>query len=94
VIFSPKLTANTNILKLNLFNTYSSSLQPIGVSVQIQTLDHIFPNQIFNGGSKSSCSGKFHPLKVHSALFFPTPTLDFFFRLSSTGAFHRAFDSY
>jgi hypothetical protein len=41
--FVSKLTANANILKSNLFNTYSSSLQPIGVSVQIQTLGHLFP---------------------------------------------------
>jgi hypothetical protein len=41
--FIPKLTANANILKSNLFNTYSSSLQPIGVSVQIQTLGHLPP---------------------------------------------------
>jgi hypothetical protein len=41
--FILKLTANATILKSNLFNTYSSSLQPIGVSVQIQTLGHPFP---------------------------------------------------
>jgi hypothetical protein len=41
--FIPKLTANASILKSNLFNTYSSSLQPIGVSIQIQTLGHPFP---------------------------------------------------
>jgi hypothetical protein len=41
--FIPKLTANANILKSNLFNIYSSSLQPIGVPVQIQTLGHLSP---------------------------------------------------
>jgi hypothetical protein len=41
--FISKLTANANIFKSNLFNTYSSSLQPVGVSVQIQTLGHLFP---------------------------------------------------
>jgi hypothetical protein len=41
-VFIPKLTPITNVFKSNMFNTYSSSLQPIGVSVQIQTLDHLF----------------------------------------------------
>jgi hypothetical protein len=41
--FIPKLTVNTNVFKSNLLNTYSSSLQSIGVSVQIQTLGHLFP---------------------------------------------------
>jgi hypothetical protein len=41
--FIPKLTANTNVLKSNLFNTYSFSLQSIRVFVQIQTLGHLFP---------------------------------------------------
>jgi hypothetical protein len=37
--FIPKLTAIANVFKSNLFNTYSLSLQSIGVSVQI----HLFP---------------------------------------------------
>jgi hypothetical protein len=41
--FIPKLTVNANVFKSNLFNTYSLSLQSIGVSVQIQTLGHLFP---------------------------------------------------
>jgi hypothetical protein len=41
--FIPKLTVNANVFKSNLLNTYSSSLQFIGVSVQIQTLGHLFP---------------------------------------------------
>jgi hypothetical protein len=41
--FIPKLTANANVFKSNLFNTYSSSLQSIEVSVQIQTLGHLSP---------------------------------------------------
>jgi hypothetical protein len=41
--FIPKLTANANIFKSNLCNTYSLSLQSIGVSAQIQTLGHLFP---------------------------------------------------
>jgi hypothetical protein len=41
--FIQKLTADTNVFKSNLFNTYSFSLQSIGVFVQIQTLGHLFP---------------------------------------------------
>jgi hypothetical protein len=41
--FIPKLTPIANVLKLDLFNTYSLSSQSIGVSVQIQTLGHLFP---------------------------------------------------
>jgi hypothetical protein len=41
--FIPKLTVDANVFESNLFNTYSSSLQSIGVSVQIQTLGHLFP---------------------------------------------------
>jgi hypothetical protein len=41
--FIPKLTPIANVFKSNLFNTYSLSSQSIGASVQIQTLDHLFP---------------------------------------------------
>jgi hypothetical protein len=41
--FIPKLTPIANVFKSNLFNIYSLSLQFIGVSVQIQTLGHLFP---------------------------------------------------
>jgi hypothetical protein len=41
--FIPKLTPIANVFKLNLFNTYSLSLQSIGASVQIQTLVHLSP---------------------------------------------------
>jgi hypothetical protein len=41
--FIPKSTAIANVFKPNLFNNYSLSLQSIGVSVQIQTLGHVFP---------------------------------------------------
>jgi hypothetical protein len=54
-----------------------------------------FPQaQIYNGGSKSSCSGKFHPRKLHSALSFRFFTSDFSLRLFVTGALHWAFDSH
>jgi hypothetical protein len=42
--FIPNLTVNANVFKPNLFNTYSLPLQSIRVSVQIQTLGHLFPN--------------------------------------------------
>jgi hypothetical protein len=41
--FILKLTVNASAFKSNLFNTYSLSLQSIGVFVQIQTLGHVFP---------------------------------------------------
>jgi hypothetical protein len=34
--FIPKLTVNADVFKSNMFNTYSLSLQSIGVSVQIK----------------------------------------------------------
>jgi hypothetical protein len=92
--FIPKLTAIANIFKSNLFNTYSLSLQSIGVSVQIQTLGHLFPKLKSSMASKSSCSGKFHPRKFYSALPFSIFTSDSSLRLFLIGAFHRAFDSY
>jgi hypothetical protein len=53
-----------------------------------------FPKaRIFNGGSKSSCSGKIHPRKFHLALPFSIFTSDFSLRLFLIGAFHRSFDS-
>jgi hypothetical protein len=93
--FIPKLTAIANVFKSNPFNTYSLFPQFIGVFVQTQTLGHLSPQaQIFNGGSKSSCSGKFHPRKFQSALPFSIFTSDFSLCLFLIGAFHRAFDSY
>jgi hypothetical protein len=41
--FIPKFTPIANVFKLDLFNTYSLSPQSIEVSVQIQTLGHLFP---------------------------------------------------
>jgi hypothetical protein len=41
--FIPKLTPIANVLKSNLFNTYSFSSQSVGVFAQIQTLGHLFP---------------------------------------------------
>jgi hypothetical protein len=49
--------------------------------------------QIPNGRSKSSCSSKYHPRELHSALSFRF-YLRFLLRLVLTGAFHRAFDSH
>jgi hypothetical protein len=77
-----------NFVELNQFNTHSFSLQSVGVSAQIQTLGHQSPTQISNGGPKSSCSGKSHPLEVHSVLPFLIPILDFFLYLFLIGSIH------
>jgi hypothetical protein len=92
--FIPKLTPIANAFRLNLFNTYSLSSQSVGVSVQIQTLGHLFPKL------RSSMSGQNQAAQVN---FIPVSFIrhylfDFYFRflplLFLTGAFHRAFDSH
>jgi hypothetical protein len=93
--FIPNMTVNANAFK-------PKSVQHLFSLPSIHRWLRSDPNprssfpqaQIFNGGSKSSCSGKSHPLKVHSALFFSTLSSDFFFRLFLIGALHRAFDSH
>jgi hypothetical protein len=92
--FIPKLTPIANVFKLNLFNTYSLSSQSIGASVHPNPRSSFAQAPISNGGSKSSCSSKFHPRKLHSALSLRFFTSDFSLRLFVTGAFHRAFDSH
>jgi hypothetical protein len=57
--FIPKLTAIANVFKSNLFNTYFLFLQSIGVSVQIQTLGHLFPKL------KSSMAGQNQAAQVN-----------------------------
>jgi hypothetical protein len=57
--FIPKLTPIANVFKLDLFNTYSLSSQSIGVSVQIQTLGHLFPKL------KSSMAGQNQATQVN-----------------------------
>jgi hypothetical protein len=51
-----------------------------------------FPQaQIFNDGSESSCSGKFHPRKLHSALPFSIFTSDFSLHLFLDRSFPPSF---
>jgi hypothetical protein len=57
--FIPKLTPIANVFKLDLFNTYSLSSQSIGVSIQIQTLGHLFPKL------KSSMAGQNQAAQVN-----------------------------
>jgi hypothetical protein len=57
--FIPKLTPIANVFKLSLFNTYSLSSHSIGVSVQIQTLGHLFPKL------KSSMAGQNQAAQVN-----------------------------
>jgi hypothetical protein len=73
--FIPELTTNPRHLKLNRFNTHSFLAQAVGVLAQIQTLVHqSLKLKSSNGGSKSSSSGKFHPLKTHSILLSRIPS--------------------
>jgi hypothetical protein len=58
--FIPKSTPVANVFKLNLFNTYSLSLQSIGAFVQIQTLGHLFPKL------ESSMAGQNQATQVNS----------------------------
>jgi hypothetical protein len=58
--FIPKLTPIANVFKLNLYNTYSLSLQSIGAFVQIQTLGHLFPKL------KSPVAGQNQAAQVNS----------------------------
>jgi hypothetical protein len=73
--FIPKLTVDANILKSNLFNTYSSFLQTIGASVQIQTLGHLFPElQSSMADQNQATQVNFTPLRLirHCPLRFPS----------------------
>jgi hypothetical protein len=57
--FNPKLTPIANVFKSNLFNTYSLSPYSIRVSVQIQTLGHLFAKL------KSSMAGQNQAAQVN-----------------------------
>jgi hypothetical protein len=62
--FIPKLTAIANVFKSNLFNTYSLSLQSIGVSVHIQTLCHLLPKlKSAMAGQNQAAQVNFIPLR-------------------------------
>jgi hypothetical protein len=92
--FIPELTPVINVFKLNPFNTYSLSSQSIGASVQIQTLGHLFPEL------KSPMAGQNQAAQVNliPVSFIRHYLFGFYLRsllrLFSTGAFHRAFDSF
>jgi hypothetical protein len=74
--FILKLTVNTNAFKSNLFNTYSLSLQSIGVSVQIQTLGHLFPKlESPMAGQNQAAQVNFIPLRPFGIILF-----DFYLR--------------
>jgi hypothetical protein len=69
--FIPKLTVNANVFKPNLFNTYSLPLQSIGVSVQIQTLGHLFPKLKSSMADQNQASQEnFIPLRPFGIILF------------------------
>jgi hypothetical protein len=69
--FILKLTVNANVFKPNLFNTYSLSLQSIGVSVQIQTLGHLFPKLKSSMADQNQAAQvNFIPLRPFSIIVF------------------------
>jgi hypothetical protein len=86
--FIPKLTPIANVFKLNLFDTYSLSLQSIRASAQVQTLVHL-PSKL-----ESSMAGQNQAAQVNFILvsFTRHYLFDFYLkflpRLFQTGAFH------
>jgi hypothetical protein len=69
--FILKLTPIANVFKSNLFNTYSLSLQSIGVSIQIQTLGHLFPKlKSSMAGQNQATQVNFIPLRSFGIIFF------------------------
>jgi hypothetical protein len=86
--FISKLTPIANVFKLNLFNTYSLSLQSIGASVQIHTLVHLFPKlESSMAGQNQAAQVNFIPVSFIRHYLF-----DFYLKflpcLFQTGAFH------
>jgi hypothetical protein len=85
--FIPKLTVIANVFKSNLFNTYSLSLQSIGVSVQIQTLGHLFPKlKSSMAGQNQAAQVNFIPLRPFSIILF-----DFYLRFLPPSSLDRNF---
>jgi hypothetical protein len=85
--FIPKLTVITNVFKSNLFNTYSLSLQSIGVSFQIQTLGHIFPKlKSSMAGQNQAAEVNFIPLRPFDIILF-----DFYLRFLPPSSLDRNF---
>jgi hypothetical protein len=86
--FIPKLTLIANAFKLNLFDTYSLSLQSIGASVQIQTLVHLSPKlESSMAGQNQAAQVNFIPVSFIRHYLFDF-YLKFLPRLFQTGAFH------
>jgi hypothetical protein len=85
--FIPKLTAIANVFKSNLFNTYSLSLQSIGVFIQIQTLGHLFPKlKSSMAGQNQVAQVNFIPLRfIGIALF------NFYLRFLPPSSLDRSF---
>jgi hypothetical protein len=85
--FIPKLIVITNVFKSNLFNTYSLSLQSIGVSFQIQTLGHIFPKlKSSMAGQNQAAEVNFIPLRPFDIILF-----DFYLRFLPPSSLDRNF---
>jgi hypothetical protein len=69
--FIPKLTPIANVFKSNMFNTYSLSLHSIGVSIQIQTLGHLFHKlRSSMAGQNQADQVNFIPLRPFGIIFF------------------------
>jgi hypothetical protein len=87
--FIPKLTQIANVFKLSLFNTYSLSLQSIGISIQIQTLGHLFPKlKSPMADQNQAAQVNFSPLRPFGIILFDFFTSDFSLRLLLIGAFN------
>jgi hypothetical protein len=86
--FIPKFTPIANVFKLNLFNTYSLSLQSIAAFVQIQTLVHLSPKlESSMAGQNQVAQVNFIPVSFTRHYLFDF-YLKFLLRLFQTGAFH------
>jgi hypothetical protein len=85
--FIPKLTVNANVFKSNMFNTYYSCLQSIGVSVQIQTLGHLFPKLKSSMADQNQAAQvNFIPLRPFDIILF-----DFYLRFLPPSFLDRSF---
>jgi hypothetical protein len=86
--FIPKLTPIANVFKLNMFDTYSLSLQSIGATVQIQTLVHLSPKLESSMADQNQVAQvNFIPVSFIRHYLFDF-YLKFLPRLFQTGAFH------
>jgi hypothetical protein len=86
--FIPKLTPIANVFKLNLFDTYSPSLQSIGASAQIQTLVRLSSKlESSMAGQNQAAQVNFIPVSFTRHYLFDF-YLKFLPRLFQTVAFH------